>query len=163
MCRPTPQVPRGFDVDVRMLRVDVVCGSERIGSGESRLLGMPISLHTEIPLQVTRSLTAGLTVAMVWMPADNVLPGILAFLGSAFRSQRLSDLLAYQLAPNLSHLIQALQPWRSAVEMGARPPTYVSVAHALLVTPPGTWPSWPSRSPGRRCARTSAVGRCTIC
>jgi hypothetical protein len=54
---PDPQVPRGFDVDVRMLRVDVVCGTERIGSGESRVLGTWISLHTEIPVQVEMPIT----------------------------------------------------------------------------------------------------------
>jgi len=54
---PDPQVPRGFDVDVRMLRVDVVCGTERIGSGDFRVLGRLITLHTEVSLQVEVPIT----------------------------------------------------------------------------------------------------------
>jgi ABC-2 type transport system permease protein len=70
---------------------------------------------------VSRSLTAGLTAAMVWFPAENILTGLLAFGLATTHKDVFAKLSSWLLAPNLNHLIQALEPWRSTVEIGARP------------------------------------------
>jgi len=70
---------------------------------------------------VTRSLSAGLSAAMVWFLAENALTAVFAFLASTTHSDVFVKASGLLLAPNLDHLIQALQPWRSTVEMGARP------------------------------------------
>ncbi len=70
---------------------------------------------------VTRSLSAGLSAAMVWFLAENALTAVLAFLANTTHSEVFVKASGLLLAPNLDHLIQALQPWRSTVEMGARP------------------------------------------
>jgi ABC-type transport system involved in multi-copper enzyme maturation permease subunit len=70
---------------------------------------------------VSRSLTAGLTAAMVWFPTENILVGLLAFAVATTHSDLFVDVSGWLLAPNLNHLIQALEPWRSAIEMAARP------------------------------------------
>ena len=70
---------------------------------------------------VTRSLSAGLSAAMVWFLAENALTAVFAFLANTTHSDVFVKASGLLLAPNLDHLIQALQPWRSTVEMGARP------------------------------------------
>jgi ABC-type transport system involved in multi-copper enzyme maturation permease subunit len=70
---------------------------------------------------VTRSLSAGLSAAMVWFLAENALTAVFAFLANTTHSEVFVKASGLLLAPNLDHLIQALQPWRSTVEMGARP------------------------------------------
>ena len=92
---------------------------------------------------LSRSLTFGLTAAMVWFPSENVLTGVLFFLsgpqsrgttGSFASDGSLPALLSgLMLAPELNHMLQALQPWRATVEMAARPLLEVSPAHALGV------------------------------
>jgi len=70
---------------------------------------------------VSRSLAAGLTAAMVWLPAEQALTGVLAFLAGTAHADVFATATGWLLAPNLDHLTQALQPWRSTVEFGARP------------------------------------------
>jgi ABC-type transport system involved in multi-copper enzyme maturation permease subunit len=70
---------------------------------------------------VTRSLSAGLSAAMVWFLAENALTAVFAFLANTTHSEVFVKASGLLLAPNLDHLVQALQPWRSTVEMGARP------------------------------------------
>lgn len=70
---------------------------------------------------VSRSLAAGLTAAMVWLPTEQALTAVLAFLSGITHVEVLARATGWLLAPNLDHLIQALQPWRSTVEIGARP------------------------------------------
>jgi len=70
---------------------------------------------------VTRSLAAGLSAAMVWFLAENALTAVFLFLANTTHSDVFVKASGLLLAPNLDHLIQALQPWRSTVEMGARP------------------------------------------
>jgi ABC-type transport system involved in multi-copper enzyme maturation permease subunit len=70
---------------------------------------------------VTRSLSAGLSAAMVWFLAESALTAAFAFLANTTHSEVFVKASGLLLAPNLDHLIQALQPWRSTVEIGARP------------------------------------------
>ena len=70
---------------------------------------------------LTRSLSAGLSAALVWFLAENALTGVLNFLYGTTHSQIFVTVSGWLLAPNLNHLIQALQPWRSTTELGARP------------------------------------------
>ena len=58
---------------------------------------------------------------MVWFLAENALTAVFAFLANTTHSDVFVKASGLLLAPNLDHLIQALQPWRSTVEMGARP------------------------------------------
>jgi len=89
-------------------------GAVAISAGCCAVLGIAAST-------VSRSLTAGLTAAMVWFPAENLLTGLLAFAVATTHSDPFVKASGWLLAPNLNHLIQALQPWRSAIEIGARP------------------------------------------
>lgn len=70
---------------------------------------------------LSRSLTAGVTAAMVWFPTENVLTAILAFAVATTHQDVFVKASGWLLAPNLNHLTQALQPWRSTIEMGAKP------------------------------------------
>jgi ABC-type transport system involved in multi-copper enzyme maturation permease subunit len=70
---------------------------------------------------VSRSLVVGVTAAMVWFPAENILTGLFAFVVATTHQDFFIKASGWLLAPNLNHLIQALEPWRSAIEIGARP------------------------------------------
>lgn len=70
---------------------------------------------------LSRSLTAGVTAAMVWFPTENVLTAVLAFAVATTHQDVFVKASGWLLAANLNHLTQALQPWRSTIEMGAKP------------------------------------------
>jgi len=58
---------------------------------------------------------------MVWFPAENILTGLLAFGFATIHKEVFAKLSGWLLARNLNHLIQALEPWRSTVEIAGRP------------------------------------------
>lgn len=83
---------------------------------------------------VSRSVAVGVTAAMVWFPTENILTGALTFVVATTHSNLASRATGWLLAPNLDHLIQALQPWRSTIEFGAVP---LGESHANPVGPVG--------------------------
>ncbi len=100
---PDPQVLRGFDVDVRTLRVDVVCDTERIGSGESRVLGTWLSLHAPIPIQVEVPVT----------------PAAIAYVSEIARGDEISFNL----------LLQVVLRYRQSADPGSEPGPWDEMSH----------------------------------
>jgi ABC-2 type transport system permease protein len=80
-----------------------------------------------------RSVVAGLALALVWFPLDNVGLLVLPALSAITRQDAWEGFTPYLLGGNLNAMVQALEPGRRTVVFFAAPEPPVDGQHAIVV------------------------------
>jgi hypothetical protein len=83
---------------------------------------------------LSRSMTVSLTMAVAWMPFENLLVVLLGVTAALTTADGFRVVSAYLLSPNLNLLPQVLEPWREFPIFLATPLVDLDATHVLAVT-----------------------------